>query len=61
MTPKEQYEARKVERRAERDKIHANADADDRMPLLLLDMADRLVTAIERIADAMETTSQKVG
>jgi hypothetical protein len=56
MTPKEQYEARKVERKAEREKIAADKNADDKMPLVLLDMADRLVTAIERIADALETT-----
>jgi hypothetical protein len=52
MTPKEQYEARK----AERDKLK---DMDLMMRqrtemTMTLDMVDRFVTAVERIADAME-------
>jgi hypothetical protein len=54
MTPKEQYEARKTERKAERETIASKHEAEDKMPLVILDMADRLVTAIERIADALE-------
>lgn len=54
MTPKEDYEARKAERKAERARIAGAAGAEDKMALLALDMADRFVTAVERIADAME-------
>lgn len=62
MTPKEQYEAGKAERKAEREKIAVGKDPDDKMPLLMLDLADRLVTAIERIADALEVgTRIKIG
>lgn len=52
MTPKEQYEARK----AERKKLEA-MDFQVRQrteTLMMLDTFDRFVTAVERIADAME-------
>lgn len=44
MTRQEQYEARK----AERAKIK---NPEDLSPIVLVDLADRLVTALERIAD----------
>jgi len=47
MTPKEQYEARK----AERKKRDMDFKAKDEMTI---DMLDRFVTAVERIADALE-------
>lgn len=47
MTPKQEYEARKTARREKR--LDANAkDAE------MIDMVDRFVTAVERIADALE-------
>jgi hypothetical protein len=53
MTPKEQYEARK----AARDKLK---DMDVLLEqrtsqVMILDMLDRFVMSVERIADAMET------
>lgn len=47
MTPKEQYEARKAARREKRMDQNAK-DAE------MIDMVDRFVTAVERIADAVE-------
>ena len=47
MTPKEQYEARKAARREK--KMDANAKESE-----MMDILDRFVTAVERIADAME-------
>lgn len=64
MTPKEQYEARKAERKARQ---RAKAHPQDSMALseeqvMFLDMADRFVTAVERIADALDArTSQDKG
>lgn len=55
MTPKQQYEARK----AEREKLRAE-DAYVRSrteQIMMLDMFDRFVTAVERIADALEPRS----
>lgn len=52
MTPKEQYEARKAER-----KKLADMDLQIRQrteQAMTLDMLDRFVTAAERIADALE-------
>jgi hypothetical protein len=52
MTPKEQYEARKVERKA---RVHLDQQARERIESAdILDMIDRFVTAAERIADALE-------
>jgi len=51
LTPKEQYEARK----AERKKRELDFKAKDEMTI---DMLDRFVTAVERIADALETRGQ---
>jgi len=56
MTPKEQYEARKAERARQRE-AHGrgrSVQQDEQDYLALLDMADRFVTAAERIADALE-------
>ena len=54
MTPKQAYEARKAERLARRHdetwKASTAAERDTEMQ----DMLDRFVTAIERIADALE-------
>lgn len=51
-TPKEQYEARKAERMKRRDLEtqvqHLHEEID------IYDMVDRAVTALERIADALE-------
>jgi hypothetical protein len=57
MTPKELYEARK----AERDKLR-DMDAQTRQrteSVMMLDTLDRFVTAVERIADAMETNHHR--
>ena len=58
MTPKEQYEARKAERKKLKD-----MDFDVRSKtetLMILDMLDRFVTAAERIADALEQPRVRV-
>ena len=52
MTPKEQYEARKAERRKLKDMEYQVRAATEQV--MVLDMVDRFVTAVERIADAME-------
>lgn len=55
MTPKEAYEARKKERHRRRD---ARETLDmEAMDIEALDILDRIATAFERIADAMETKS----
>lgn len=52
MTPKEQYESRKLEREKLKD---MNVIISQRTEMvMMLDMVDRFVTAVERIADAME-------
>lgn len=58
MTPKEAYEARKVERK----KL---ADVDYQLQKrteggMMLDTFDRFVTAVERIADVMESTRRSL-
>lgn len=54
MTPKQAYEARKAERLNARkmhpQQSHPSHNKDDEM----LDMFDRFITAVERIADVME-------
>lgn len=52
MTPKEQYEARKAERKKLADMDHLMRQKQEQ--IATLDMLDRFVTAVERIADAME-------
>ena len=55
MTPKEQYEARKAARQSAKDLPHA--EREKLITAQVLDMADRFVTAIERLADAAEDRS----
>ena len=52
MTPKEQYEARKAERKKLADMDHQLRQRTEQT--MMLDMLDRFVTAVERIADAVE-------
>jgi len=52
MTPKEQYEARKAVRK-ERDRLDIEIRRRQE-EIDHLDMLDRFVTAVERIADALE-------
>lgn len=54
MTPKQQYEARKAERAKLKDMDHYLRQRTEQM--MTMDMLDRFVTAVERIADAMEPT-----
>lgn len=58
MTPKERYDARK----AEREKL-SELDYQFRQrieTIMTLDMADRFVTAVEQIADAMTRVASPV-
>jgi hypothetical protein len=53
MKPKEAYEARKAARKAAKHQaggIKVQSDRDEEM----FDLFDRFVTAVERIADALE-------
>lgn len=52
MTPKEQYDARKAERAKLKDMDYQVAQRTEQ--LMMLDTFDRFVTAVERIADALE-------
>lgn len=52
MTPKEAYEARKAERKKLRDMEYQLRQRTEQE--MMLDTFDRLVTAVERIADALE-------
>jgi hypothetical protein len=54
MTPKEQYEARKAERIARRQMHPQQTKPAPSRDDELDEMLDRFVTAIERIADALE-------
>lgn len=47
MTPKEKYEARKAERKAKQMDYRTEQE-------FTLDLLDRFVTAVERIADALD-------
>jgi hypothetical protein len=51
MTPKEQYEARKAERKQKRENAHTQ---NEEREMDLMELLDRFVTAAERIADALE-------
>ena len=51
MTPKEQYGARKAERIKRRDDPHYDQRVKE---LAMEDLFDRFVTAVERVADALE-------
>ena len=59
MTPKEQYEARRAAKRAEREQqLQDDSDA----PILdLLESIDRIASALERIADALEAQAPMRG
>jgi crotonobetainyl-CoA:carnitine CoA-transferase CaiB-like acyl-CoA transferase len=52
MTPKQQYEARKAERQKLKDLDYQVRQREEQ--IATLDMMDRFVTAMERIADALE-------
>jgi hypothetical protein len=54
MTPKEQYEARKAERKLRREQAGYRADDRDAREHEFHEMFDRFVTAAERIAAALE-------
>lgn len=55
MTPKEEYEARRATRRKAVESEYTPRERAERSEYMaLLDMADRFVTAVERIADALE-------
>lgn len=51
MTPKEEYETRKAARNAKKE-THAQKELDSE------EMMDRFITAVERIADALEAMTQ---
>jgi hypothetical protein len=53
MTPKEQYEARKADRNKRREAKEVLDESDK--DIELLETLDRMATAFERIAEAMET------
>lgn len=55
MTPKEQYEARKAERNKLKDMDFQVRQRTE--TLMMMDMLDRFVTAVERIADSLVQTS----
>lgn len=52
MTPKEQYDARKREREKLKDMDYQFQQRTEQV--MMLDCLDRFVTAVERIADALE-------
>jgi hypothetical protein len=58
MTPKEQYEARKAERRRLSDEQHDYQERQKLEGLHTMDLLDRFVTAVERIADELEARSR---
>lgn len=58
MTPKEQYEARKAERRRLSDEQHDYHERQKQEGLHTMDLLDRFVTAVERIADELEARSR---
>lgn len=57
MTPKEQYEARKAERKERRARLEYKHSESEIREQETLDMLDRFVTAAERIAEALERPS----
>lgn len=57
MTPKQEYERRRAERHAklaESEKRYGRPDIMDEKDAEIADLLDRFVTAVERIADALE-------
>lgn len=62
MTPKEQYESRKAERKARAEQMHLDYQARKRIEDAdMIDLMDRFVTAVERIADALEPVTVTSG
>ncbi len=60
MTPKEQYEARKAERKARADILHNDYNARQRIEQAdILDMLDRFVTAVEQIAATLSPAQDR--
>lgn len=59
MTPKQQYEARKAERNKLKDMDFQVRQRTEQ--LMMLDMLDRFVTAVECIADALKPSNQEGG
>lgn len=57
MTPKAQYEARKKERLARQEALATLDRSQEATMETLMDILDRLATAAERIADALDRTS----
>lgn len=55
MTPKESYEARKAERKKLRDMEYQLRQRTEQE--MMLETFDRFVTAVERIADALESAN----
>jgi hypothetical protein len=58
MGSKEEYEARRAERKIRRDAAPTQSDRDIED---MMEMIDRFVTAVERIADAMEASKPPLG
>lgn len=56
MTPRQAYEARKAERLSRRHDETWKASTQAERDTEIQDMLDRFVTAMERIADALERT-----
>lgn len=60
MTPKQQYDERrrlrKLNAENEKAKQHRDYNDDRRQVVEIIDILDRFATAVERIADAMEST-----
>lgn len=59
MTPKQEYEARKAEREKLKDLDFQVRDRTE--TLMLIDMLDRLVTAVEQIAVALTLSHDTKG
>lgn len=59
MTPKQQYEARKAAREMLKDMDFQLRTRTEQ--LMLLDMVDRFVTAIERVADTLSSQENNNG
>jgi len=54
MTPKEQYEARRTERKERQEAATKLGRTHDEKEALMEDLLDRFVTAVERIAAAIQ-------
>lgn len=58
MTPKEQYEERRRLRKERRDSDARFQSESQKQSEELIEMADRFVTAVERIADALQPRTE---